>query len=191
VDFNLPLTNGLFSLGAANAGAKFDRKSERKFEITNSFEELHLLPHQDCANAAAKIGNIVYPITGKIGLEEVFETFIKMDHGVGITTKGATSNFSDTLTFTTTLSAGVTPKITLNPIPRHVFQVADTSIALTEMRTDQHQVAINLAKGSPLKSIEQARSDAKTISKAIATQRRTEDLFIIPRGNVVIAPGVQ
>jgi hypothetical protein len=186
-DFNWPLTSGLFTLGGATAGAKFDRQSDRKFQITNSFYELHILTHDQCDYLVAKVGNIAYPITGRIGLEEVFETFIALDSTTTVTST-ATNRFSDQLTFTTTLMAGAAPKITLKPGKINQFKLADAGATFTETRTDVHKVTIALAKGPPITSLVQARELAKKASKLIADQRRMEDFFIIPRDKVIITP---
>jgi hypothetical protein len=185
-NFTLPLTWGVFSLGSVNAGGTFVRKSERKFMVTDSFYELHLQRRAYCANVVATVGNVIYPITGKIGLEEIFHTFVSLDSAEGGLPKSTTSNFSHALTFTTTLSSGLTPKIVLNPGPINQFRLADANLALSGSRVDEHKVTISLAKGPVLKSIEQAREIAKKISRANADQRRMEDLIIVPRNNVVI-----
>jgi hypothetical protein len=178
-DFQLPLVNGLFTLGA-NAGAKFDRKAERKFQITNSFYELHKLDREYCTNIAAHIGNMIYPITGKIGLEEVFVTFIGLD------STNTQDKFTDDLTFTTTLTGGANPKITLNPIQDRRFSVVDASATLSATRMDQHEVSIALARGPRVTSLDKGRLDAKTKSKSIADQKRMENLIIIPRDKAII-----
>jgi hypothetical protein len=194
-NFTLPMVNGIFTL-AANAGAELNRKSERKFQITNSFAELHTLDRRYCESIAARIGNIVYPITGKIGLEEVFETFVNLDSRIGVTPTDPAKSFSDQLTFTTTLNAGATPKIALNPVADNRFRLADASATLSASRTDEHEVTIAIARGAVLtpaaialfepKILNKARVDAKTQSKFIADQRRMEDVFIIPRNKAII-----
>lgn len=184
-NFSLPLTSGLFTLGGVSAGARFDRQGDRKFQITNSFYELHKLGRAQCDDITARVGNIVYPITGKIGLEEVFETFIHVDSTTTLTSSDA-NRFTDELTFTTTLSSGAAPKIALNPGATNQFRLADASLTVVETRTDVHKVTIALAKGPFIASYEQARLVAKKASKLIADQRRTEDFFIIPRDKVIV-----
>jgi len=192
-DFRWLGGSGLFSLNT-NAGAKLERQGERRFLVSSSFYELHNLNASYCANIAARIGNIVYPITGKIGLEEVFETFVRLDSVIDVTPR-ADSKFTDTLTFTTTLTAGATPRIALDPISDRRFRIAGANLALTAMRQDEHQVALSLAKGARLKLVAMtaalvaARRNAKARSREVAEERRTLDLFIIPRngtGRVII-----
>jgi hypothetical protein len=178
-DFRMPIVAGLFSLGA-HAGANFDRQSHRKFQIVNSFYELHHLSRDYCSNIVARIGNFAYPITGKIGLEEVFSTFVDLDSNVEGGIAGDAHRFSDQLTFTTTVSADVTPSIVLDPLPTRAFRLADASYTASAFRQDQHGVTIAVAKGQYITSLDQARADAKKRSKDIADQIRTEDFFIVP-----------
>jgi hypothetical protein len=186
-NFRLPVANGLFTLGSA-AGAKFERRGIRKFQITNSFLELHTLPREACANIAARSGDLIYPITGKIGLEEVFETFVNVDAGIGIVANQATK-FTDTLLFTTTFNASANPRIDLNPVSDRRFQVANASATLSAMRSDAHQVTLAIAKGELItsisleKAIEQARAAAKVRAKLNADDARVEDFFQILRDN--------
>jgi hypothetical protein len=197
-NFGMPLGYGMFSLGNVNAGAKFDRQNDRKFQLTNSFYDLHNIPRDKCTDIAAKIGNVIYPITGKIGLEEVFETFITLDSKDSLVTN-TTTRFSDTLTFTTVLTAGAAPKISLTPGPLNRLKLADATLTLSETRNDQHKVTITLAKGARFtsqdlakldgKQVDKARTDAKKASRLVADQRRMEDFFIIPRDKVIINSG--
>ena len=176
-DFRLPVVGGLFTLGASSE-AKLQRQNVRKFQITNSFFELHDIDPANCAIVTARSGNVVYPIEGRIGIEEVFRSFIVLDSGAGSTGKpGSASLFTDTLTFTTTLTASLGPKITLNPSLKEVFKVADASGTLSATRVDAHQVAIAIARGSPFVSVEEARKGAKIVSRAIADQNRVDFFF--------------
>jgi hypothetical protein len=133
----MPVVPGLFSLGA-NANADFDRESSRKFQIVNNFYEMHELPREYCESIAAKIGNVVYPITGKIGLEEVFETFVKLDSNIegGLASE---HRFSDELTFTTSVGSDVTPGIFLDPFPVRNFRLLTARATVAASRVDQYK----------------------------------------------------
>ena len=190
VDFRLPTLNGVFSLGAS-AEAKLQRQNIRKFQITNSFFELHDMDPSSCVDVTARSGNIVYPITGKIGLEEVFRTFVDLDRGAGSTKQADSVHlFTDTLTFTTTLTASVNPKITLNPSTRELLRLADASGTFSENRVDAHQVAIALARGKRFVSIDDARRSAKIASRVIADQNRVDFFFNGFRPTVTPSGGV-
>lgn len=183
VGFRLPLAEGLFTLGL-NAGAKFDRKNTRKFQITSSFLELHHLDRQKCEEIVARTENFIYPITGLIGLYEVFNTFVKIDSTAGPGSDAA-HRFSDTVTFTTTLTAGATPKLALDPIPARRFRVASASATLKAARVDEHQVAIAIARGDEVASFDPRVLSGKAKSKIIADELRIENLLDVQRRNTV------
>jgi hypothetical protein len=178
--WNWPFTHGLGTLGGVNAGAKLERQTDRKFMITKSFFELHKQKRfEDCEAIMARVGHVVYPITGIIGLEELFRTFVTLDSAGG--QGDATHKFSDAFVFTTTLSSGVTPKIALNAGPINDIRLAEASLDFSASRVDVHKVTISLARGDSIKSVEEAQFIAKRKSRIIAEDRRTEDLFIAPR----------
>jgi hypothetical protein len=178
--FTMPVVPGLFSLGA-NANADFDRESSRKFQVVNSFYELHHLDRSYCEDIAARIGNIVYPITGRIGVQEVFETFVRLDSDIEGGLGGDAHRFSDELTFTTTVGAGVTPGILLDPLPARSFRLLNASATTSVSRIDFHRVTLAVARGPAIANLNQARATAREASKLIADERRTEDFFIVPR----------
>lgn len=176
-DFRLPVVGGVFTLGLS-AGGKLQRQNVRKFQITNSFFELHDIEPAACRGIVAKVGNVIYPITGRIGLEEVFLTFLELDSGAGTTKVPDNAHlFTDTLTFTTTLSASAAPKITLDPVAMREFRVADAYGSLSAERVDVHEVAIALAKGPRFLSVDAARRGAKVQSRIIANQNRVDFFF--------------
>lgn len=152
-NFRLPITGGLFTLGL-KGGKKLVRKNQRTFQSGVTFYSLHQEAYDpvNCSIAATH-GNIVYPITGKIGLEEVFDTFLKLSRDeISAEAQQLTSKkFNDKLTFTTTLSATATPKVALDAEPARVFRLLNATGTFGETRADVHQVSINLAKGDIFK----------------------------------------
>jgi hypothetical protein len=184
--FRLPFVDGIFNLNA-NAGAKFERGTARKFMVTSSFRELHELNPVECAKIVARVGNYYYPITGVIGLEEIFDTFVMIDSTVGgLPGAGNPHQFSDEVSFITTIGADVNPSLTLDAIPNR-FRLVSASATLKAERVDKHQVTVALAKGDRLRGLDAGRVSAKDRSRAIAEQRRMEDLIIVPRrGSVII-----
>jgi hypothetical protein len=54
----------------------------------------------------------------------------------------------DAITFTTTISAGVTPKISFSPVG-HQRQLMDAFLTSTNMRVDKHEVVVGLAVACP------------------------------------------
>lgn len=164
-NFRLPFNpaGNLFTLDLGG-GARRTRQSFRKFDVASDFNELHTkLARSDCSGIVAADGNRLYPIAGKIGLKEVFRTFIDLH-----TVRGAVKEkFSDTLTFTTRLDVLATPRITLSPGPIDRFRLAQANVELSAFRDDEHKLAIALdrkdipgaAKRNVLIQLEQLRTE--------------------------------
>jgi len=199
--FQLPMVNGPFSL-LANAGKKLNRESERKLEANHTFLELYRFTDRDvCRAIEAGGGHVIYPITGKIGLYEVFKTFYLLNrphnpalknppdegfqnHRMGRDVK----DFTDELKFTTRFNIGTTPSITLAAVPDR-FTLTSASATLSASREDLHRVLISLEVGDAVTSLAQAmgrvggqsvRSGAQ-IAKVRASRRvkeiRTENFI--------------
>jgi hypothetical protein len=75
-NFRMPFSNGIFGLSVA-AGNILDRENERKLTTGHTFLELYELTDPDvCSNIAARAGNLLYPITGKVGVGRGFRHFL-------------------------------------------------------------------------------------------------------------------
>ena len=176
VEFRYPFLNpaGLFTLGL-NGGKKLVRKAERKFKITTTAEALAQegLDDKYCDNMQAQHENLIYPITGKIGMEEVVTTFIELQ--LGISTPQNAKELTDTLTFTTTLSATATPKISLDPITDQKFRLASAEGTFGETRVDIHKVAVAIGFGT--------NTSTQGLDKALfASDLRDPDVLVIVPG---------
>ena len=141
LNFGLPW-NPLANFGLRTAaGIDKRRANTRRFFKVETFEELLL--SNDCLGKTLNEANIVYPITGKIGLRKTVEDFIKL------TTRGAKTlsdsrdvkNFSEQLTFLTELSGSVTPSVKLAPVTDQ-FKLANASGELSARRTDIHELTL-------------------------------------------------
>ncbi len=156
-----PLSN--FTLKAAG-GLDKKRSNTRRFIKVDSFEELLL--SNDCLQTPLREANIIYPITGTVGLKTTVDDFFKL------VTRGARTesdpkdvkNFSEQLTFTTELSGSINPKVKLSPITDH-FKVADVSGELSAKRTDIHELTVtfDIGKNAGMKGLAAAspqRTDA-------------------------------
>jgi hypothetical protein len=142
--WGLPYTlGGMFSL---TASGQFDRNRHtiRSFTIVDTFEELY---NTQCDDAAPQLENLLYPISGEIGIYEVVSTFINLQQ-VGNPKAGEVFTFADTLQFTTTLSAGVQPKLVISPFNDR-FRLAGANGNFSADRTDFHKVMITLAGEKP------------------------------------------
>jgi hypothetical protein len=119
--FVQPLTNGTRSFNPS-AGDTLQRQNLRAFTVADSYQTLKRMG--DAACAAVPVGsNYQYPIVGTIGIDEMIRTFLTMAlhedlNGTSADPKNPPvdpSNIAgpptmvDTITFTTTISAGVVP----------------------------------------------------------------------------------
>ena len=153
----------LFSIGSLtlpfNASADKDRSANRNFKIVESFAQLK---GAHCGEFVEE-RNLAYPITGSIGLAEVVRTYARLERmtnlapGTGSDPKMPT--FADSLTFTTTLNAGVTPHLVLSPVARR-FRLTDASLGFSAQRVDAHTVNLAIARNNANDPPERARSRA-------------------------------
>lgn len=173
-----PFTRGALAVGLS-AAANFQRQTERRFQITNTFYSLHALDPVTCDRIAARAENVIYPLTGIIGVEKVFRDFVDVD--LQRTSYGPESKYYDRLTFSTTYTAGATPALTLTPTP--AGGLTGLSAALSASRADVHEVTLNLARGKRVTpaALEGARREAAAESLRNANFTRIEDLFILRR----------
>jgi hypothetical protein len=146
------LNGGSFGI-TANAGLNRIRDTVRNFKIVDSFEQLR---KANCSRELLE-KNWVYPISGDIGMYEVVATFIKLQETDNPSGKDVFT-FADTLTFTTDLSGGVKPTVTLNPVTEK-FRIVGANGNLTADRTDVHQVTLALSAGP------------QTVTAAVTTSR--------------------
>jgi len=144
--FKLPFTPPphVFDLGTGGSLHKI-RKAKRTFRSQETFLDL-ILRDQWCGNFEPRDRNLLYPITGSIGLRKVVQTFMALSEQ-----GGGRDNFVDVLTFTTTISGSVNPSVKLNQVPDS-FRLVSASVGLSAERTDLHQVTISLAFPAPAKS---------------------------------------
>jgi hypothetical protein len=165
--WGLPYTlGGMFSL---TASGQFDRNRHtiRNFKITDTFEELY---NTQCDDAQPQLENLLYPISGEIVIYEVVSTFINLQQ-IGNPKAGEVFTFADTLQFTTTLSAGVKPKLVISPFTDR-FRLAGANGNFSADRTDFHKVMITLAGEKP--RLLAGKPGAKTSGTAFgATARAT------------------
>lgn len=145
IDLTDPLAHGTFT-SAITGGIDRSRQNIRGFTITDTF--INLVKTLDDVYCApyAHVANYMYPITGKIGVDEMIDTFVDLARfdNLSSDTSGKPPTMSDNITFTTKLSFDPTPKITLTPF-KSGLSIADTSLAMTFSRQDQHEVTIGLS----------------------------------------------
>lgn len=124
-----------------NAGVNKTRANERTVEFSDTFSGLVTKTNCYDPPVPKPRKHWIYPITGKIGLDEVIKTFIVLSKKTG-----SLSTFSDKLTFTTVFGGAVNPTVTLNPGPLKKFRLASATATYGSSRSDQHEVTLTLSE---------------------------------------------
>jgi hypothetical protein len=141
-DLQLPFVSPrLFDL-SGSAFLHKTRVGNRKFKASETFATLlaqRSLCNRNNKEFKPRDENLIYPITGSIGLRKLVKTFVAIADQ-----NGGKDSFVDTLTFTTTISGSVTPTLTLNAVP-HSFRLVHASATILADRTDMHQIIVSLA----------------------------------------------
>jgi hypothetical protein len=153
--FEQILTKGTFTFNP-NASDMLKRENKRAFTIADNYKSL--VEMENCGGEPTG-SNYQYPIVGTIGIGETIRTFLTMalhEDLNSISTSDADTaedkfynslagspTLVETLTFTTTLNAGITPQVMLNPVTRGT-QLTSGSLAFTWTRTDEHAVIVSL-----------------------------------------------
>ncbi len=143
-----PFTESALTVGIS-AGFNRQRANTRSFTVTDTFGGLIRDVGNDYCNKNFMVTqNYVYPITGRIGIENMVHDFINMtlfanlqghtDDGKGPPT------LVDALEFTTMITGSATPKITFSPLGAGL-SVTDASVTGRLSRTDLHKVTVGLA----------------------------------------------
>lgn len=138
------LSGGTISLGV-ETNSTLSRVNRRAFTMADSFEGLlRDLDKKVCDNLATGVPGI-YPITGTIGIAEIVHTFQTLrDTGSLIAEKSRVPTLSDTITFTTELTASVDGALSLSPAGRR-WQLVRANGTASATRRDVHQLLIVLS----------------------------------------------
>jgi hypothetical protein len=182
-DIIKPITHGTVTFNPS-AGNIVKRDNLRAFTVSDSFSTLLNLHPKHCLELGSSDPNFEYPVVGRIGVDEMIKTFVEMTvTGEIIAQEDPSKSISlspaglpamvDTLTFTTTVSGGLNPKIALSPVGTSL-QLMDTSITASAMRVDQHEVIIGLGLAKPTNTTV-ALANPKTTSLFITTAPRSAD----------------
>jgi hypothetical protein len=154
-NFEELVTRGTFS---ANPGAadSLMRENKRTFTVADNYNTLGRM--LNCATEPVG-SSYQYPIVGTIGIDETIQTFLTMAlhedlNGVIQDDKlpnepseytAASPSMVETLTFTTKISAGVTPQIMLTPLlSSSALKLNTASLAFAWSRNDMHEVIVGL-----------------------------------------------
>ena len=133
-----------------NASANQDRSNKRTFVINDNARKLLSADLGKQCTDLTKGGDLPdgvelsYPIEGEVGLANTVDTFFKL-RDMGILAAGANQagrpTLTDEVTFTTTISAGVTPKVTISVGPIS-FGLTDATFGVAASRKDIHKLRV-------------------------------------------------
>lgn len=143
------ITNGVAGVTLGGSG-EFNRDNQRHFAIADTFEELLFSP-MECESLDYLPENFVYPISGRVGLREVVDTFIDLNEFKSLNAFGDDKTvFADTLKFMTTWGGGATPHIQIDPVGTRWGLDSPTNIGLSASRADTHTLTVGLVMGPQL-----------------------------------------
>ncbi|MFC0242923.1 hypothetical protein [Rhodopseudomonas telluris] len=142
----------LFSRGVLSVGPRgtgdLQRQTVRIFRANDTFHELMLFPSRRCTDDGSP-ENLLYPVSGTIGLAEMIKTFVDLNQFQKLTGKeDKVPTLTDTFKFQTTFSGSVGPQVTLAPLGQRTY-LAGGSLTASAMRKDIHQVIVALALPPP------------------------------------------
>ncbi|AIC30020.1 hypothetical protein IE4771_PB00292 (plasmid) [Rhizobium etli bv. mimosae str. IE4771] len=154
LDLLNPFSNGQRIFGGS-ISAERTNQNVRSFRRGDTIDDLFALYVDETDPApikryvdhctGLKTGNGMYPITGKIGLEEFITTFAALDNDLGLKPKDKVDDFVQVVTFTTTLKAGATPKLVLSNFISNDISLTDGNLDFKGSRVDKHQVTLSIA----------------------------------------------
>ena len=133
-------------------GATLQRNNIRKFTIIEPLLDLAKDDNRARCSDRTTRANWTYPIAGKIGMDEVVRTYLKLEmlSELDVTTGGApfTSTnvvFADDLEFTTKFGAGSTTTLVLDAVVGRL-KVTNASINVGASRNDVHKVVVAMTR---------------------------------------------
>jgi hypothetical protein len=150
IGFTNILSDGKFLLNFKGGDDRL-RSAERFFRVVQLFKDLR--DDKTCTSDGAMHANLVYPITGKVGLSEVVGTYTQLRRITGLRKKEKEKSvFSDELIFITTFNAGITPSIELSAAAGR-FKLTKASIDGNAERKDNHKVTIAIASKTDVNDV--------------------------------------
>lgn len=182
--FIAPVANGAWTFNPS-AGDTVSRQNVRTFTIVDNYQLLQQMKPSSC-EAMPKGPNYQYPIIGRIGIDEMIKTFVALaahaelgvEQGPNVaqgnkldTSTNGPPTMVDTISFTTTLTAGVTPTLALTPVGTGT-QLTGAALGIGFTRMDVHQVIVGLALPAPIiRSGGQAQHSLRTMQVFAAQPR--------------------
>lgn len=145
VDFVNLLSHGIFNMPSRGTN-DLQRQTVRLFRVNDTFGELIQFPSSRCTEDGSP-ENLIYPVSGSIGLGEMIETFVDLNEYQKLTGAKDTDTvptMTDTFNFQTTISGSVAPQVTLIPL-NHLFHVSGASLTASALRKDIHKVIVAMS----------------------------------------------
>ena len=183
--FVTPVPTGMWTFNPA-VGDSLTRQNVRTFTIVDNFSLLSSMKPGYC-ETIQKGPNYQYPIVGRIGIYEMIMTFIKLaahtgiggENGVNIGNDSPLTTSSnagpptmvDTISFTTMLTASVTPTLALTPVGNGTA-LTGANLGVGFTRNDVHQVIVGLALPASILAVDQPGKHALQAMQAPANQPR-------------------
>lgn len=162
-------TNGTQGL-ALSASLGRENQSIRAFRMGDSVSDLMALYQGDkCDNPPGK--SVLYPITGKVGVEEVIQTYAKLHRNGVFKPQENAGQFTSTIEFTTAVKGGLTPKITLDSLGGRT-SLEESTLRADAERTDKHKVIFSI--DTP--DAEEAKQTARGVSPKASIDRASKNL---------------
>ena len=143
LDFTNPFSGGKFSLSLTGSADK-TRQAERSFRVV---EDLEAISDTKNCDDSDQTRNVIYPITGEIGMEEVLLTFWRLNREESWNPEGedvVPKVFSDTLTFSTDLNAGVSTSIEMGAGTGNL-KLSSAGLDGSVERKDIHKVTVAIS----------------------------------------------
>lgn len=180
--FRMPFTRGTLTVKLGDTGIVKKRTTVRKFETVDVFDNMirgknaddeDSPVYQNCDLIRTSYKNIIYPITGKIGMKETLYSFVNISRD-----SGNLDEFKDDLTFTTKIGASTTPSVKLDDVSNiREFRLSTADLTPAGVRTDQHRVTIffderpRLEEFKPLKRVHWLGASRQAVPEDLHTPR--------------------
>ncbi|AMJ62139.1 hypothetical protein [Bosea sp. PAMC 26642] len=169
LDLLNPLAGGTIN-AAIRVGSDFQRKNTRNFTMTDSFQDLLFNADLQCGKPDLRF-RPAYPVTGTIGLGEVFDTFVSLNEFGKLQPgdKQKAPYLSDTLFFQTKIYGSVSPTLELLPAGQRWQTIGSPTNTIGADRTDNHKVTITLTVDSTPPEAPAGRGRTARSGKAVQT----------------------
>jgi hypothetical protein len=169
----------LANLNGFQAGPdNHSRQNTRTFRVVDHLADL---AKARCGRRKGNEPNLIYPITGSVGMAEVVQTYIELEVFTDLAPEAKTTvgdkaeniTFSDRLDFTTTLDAGATATWKFETAAGSL-RLTNASLSGSAHREDTHSVTVALARD---KDVDPDLSESARAIRAASAAKSREPSF--------------